>query len=55
MKILLTGATGFIGSHLRAALLDAGHTLVCISRQFRASDASCRWAVLDFARASAIL
>ncbi len=27
--ILLTGATGFIGSHLAAALADAGHQIVC--------------------------
>ena len=27
--ILITGATGFIGSHLAAALADAGHRIVC--------------------------
>src|SRR5687768_3886248 len=27
--ILITGATGFIGSHLAAALGDAGHKIVC--------------------------
>jgi uncharacterized protein YbjT (DUF2867 family) len=48
MKILLTGATGFIGSHLRRALLDAGHTLLCTGRHLGADSAGCRWAVADF-------
>lgn len=32
MKIFITGATGFIGSHVAYALLDAGHELVAIAR-----------------------
>lgn len=32
MKVLLTGATGFIGKHLVKALLDEGHDLVVLSR-----------------------
>lgn len=32
MKILLTGATGFIGSHAGAALVDGGHQLICLKR-----------------------
>lgn len=32
MKIFMTGATGFIGSHVAYALLDAGHELVAIAR-----------------------
>jgi nucleoside-diphosphate-sugar epimerase len=32
MKILITGATGFIGSHLRKRLLFDGHTLVALVR-----------------------
>ena len=32
MKILITGATGFIGSHVAAALVDAGHKLICLKR-----------------------
>lgn len=35
MRILLTGATGFIGRHLSAALLAAGHEVVCLSRSGR--------------------
>jgi uncharacterized protein YbjT (DUF2867 family) len=32
MNILLTGASGFIGQPLAAALLQAGHVLVCVLR-----------------------
>ena len=52
MKVLLTGATGFIGRHLRQALLDAGHTLLCTSREYRPDDARCQWVVVDFAHVS---
>lgn len=37
MRILLTGASGFIGGHLQAALLAAGHDLVCTARRPGAS------------------
>ncbi|MCX7282500.1 MAG: UDP-glucose 4-epimerase GalE [Novosphingobium sp.] len=30
MKILLTGGAGYIGSHAAVALLDAGHSVVCL-------------------------
>lgn len=33
MKILLTGASGFIGQHLLEALLHAGHDVVCAVRK----------------------
>ena len=32
MKILLTGATGYIGRRLLPALLDKGHDVVCVVR-----------------------
>jgi len=34
MKVLLTGATGFLGSHLLQALLEAGHDLIILKRSF---------------------
>ena len=37
MHILLTGATGFIGSALVPRLIAAGHTLTVYSRQYRAN------------------
>lgn len=37
MRILLTGASGFIGRHLQAAVLADGHDLVCTTRQPGAS------------------
>ncbi len=33
MRILLTGATGYLGSHLAEALLDAGHSVVVLKRK----------------------
>lgn len=36
MKVFLTGASGYIGSHVTAVLLEAGHQLTAIAR----SDAS---------------
>ena len=32
MKILLTGATGYIGKRLLPALVEAGHEVVCCVR-----------------------
>ncbi len=52
MKILLTGATGLIGSHLRRALLAAGHSLLCTSRRYRRDGPGCQWVAVDFAHAS---
>lgn len=35
MQILVTGATGFLGSHLTTALLNAGHQVTMLGRDFR--------------------
>ena len=35
MKVLLTGATGYIGKRLLPILLEAGHTVVCLVRDPR--------------------
>lgn len=52
MKVLLTGASGFIGSHLQPALQRAGHHVVCVGRRAAAGDAArASWVQLDFATA----
>ena len=38
MRILLTGATGFVGGHVRDALLADGHEVVCAVRRKMDSD-----------------
>lgn len=42
MRILLTGATGFIGNHVVNFLLDAGHTVIAAGRD-HAKAATCNW------------
>ncbi len=49
MKILLTGASGFIGTRLQAALLQAGHELVLAGRHGAAGSGRCRWVEADMA------
>ncbi|MCE4557086.1 SDR family oxidoreductase [Roseateles cellulosilyticus] len=54
MKILMTGATGFIGSRLLRELLAAGHRVVCAGRRPPSLEhARCTWLKLDFATTSA--
>lgn len=54
MRVLVTGATGFIGRALVAALLRAGHAVVCASRHPRPAagdQPSCEPLAVDFAAA----
>ncbi|MED5618941.1 SDR family oxidoreductase [Ideonella sp. BN130291] len=49
MKLLLTGATGFIGRRLLAALLNQGHEVVCAGR--RPAGQGAAWVAMDLAQA----
>jgi uncharacterized protein YbjT (DUF2867 family) len=60
LRILLTGATGFIGRHVAAALERAGHSLICAVRDPHAArkgwpvapgHAPRQWVGMDFTRA----
>jgi uncharacterized protein YbjT (DUF2867 family) len=51
MRILLTGASGFIGQHLLQALLAEGHHVVCAVRKVRTStDPRLTFIQADFAK-----
>lgn len=50
MKILITGASGFIGSRLRAALLARGHEVIGVARRVPDGAAAGSWLALDVAR-----
>ena len=45
-QVLLTGATGFIGQHLHAPLVQAGHSVRCLTR--RPEEARARWPDRDW-------
>ncbi|KPA89529.1 putative nucleoside-diphosphate sugar epimerase [Pseudomonas asplenii] len=48
MKVLLVGATGFVGRHLLAALTANGHEVIATSRRRHSRDLSeVEWQVLD--------
>jgi nucleoside-diphosphate-sugar epimerase len=52
MRILLTGASGFVGGHLAPRLVEAGHDLVCAARGSSSYEppAGARLIELDLAR-----
>ena len=47
MKIAITGATGFVGSHLAARLISEGHEVVRLARRPRSDDAELVVSSLD--------
>ena len=50
MRVLLTGATGFIGSKLRQELVEAGHEVLAVTRSVPPVESpalACRWLRLD--------
>jgi uncharacterized protein YbjT (DUF2867 family) len=51
MKVLITGASGFIGRRLAASLLAHGDEVVCAGRR-SGMHGGCRWVQADFASAS---
>ena len=51
MRILVTGASGLIGSHLRRELLDQGHEVTAVARR-PLPDGRGSWVGLDLAQAS---
>ena len=54
MRILVTGASGYIGRHIVEALRAQGHDLVLISRRKHKSSNAHDWRVVDFATAHSV-
>ncbi|KQU71435.1 MULTISPECIES: SDR family oxidoreductase [unclassified Rhizobacter] len=52
MNVLLTGASGFIGSHLRDALLRAGHAVIGVGRRRPPAMPVDQWRELDLGSAT---
>lgn len=50
MRIVLTGGTGFVGTHLVRHLQQAGHELLLISRSPQPDSDPMRWILGDFGR-----
>jgi uncharacterized protein YbjT (DUF2867 family) len=51
MRVLITGATGLIGSALAARLAEEGHQIVGVARRAGNQPSVARWLVLDIASA----
>ncbi|MDE1196973.1 MAG: NAD-dependent epimerase/dehydratase family protein [Pseudomonas sp.] len=54
MRILVTGATGFIGTRLCELLISQGHAVIGVSRSGGGGVAGVDYRVADFANAAAI-
>ena len=52
MRVLLTGATGFIGSRIRRHLTKSGHDIVCLGRRAIGDQQVTNWIVEDPTRIS---
>lgn len=51
LRILLTGATGFVGRHVREALLADGHEVVCaVRKKMESTNPRLRYIAADFAK-----
>jgi UDP-glucose 4-epimerase len=48
VNILLTGATGLVGTDLLSSLLGAGHVVTAVSRHSENSNANVTWRMADF-------
>lgn len=55
MKVLITGAAGFVGGYLVSHLIDAGHEVVATSQEVPATDPrGVCWEALDVTEATAV-
>lgn len=54
MRVLVTGAGGFVGGYLLPCLTEAGHDVVATSLDVPAKPSSIRWEALDLVDASAV-
>jgi nucleoside-diphosphate-sugar epimerase/glyoxylase-like metal-dependent hydrolase (beta-lactamase superfamily II) len=54
-NILVTGATGFVGSNVARALADAGHTVTAIGRNRYAAASNCNFTRVDLRNENQVL
>ena len=48
MKVLVTGATGFVGRHIVERLLQSGHSLIAVARDIRRAEAMPWYSGVEF-------
>lgn len=54
MRVFLTGGTGFVGSRIREAMVDDGHTVVALTRRVMPPDPHVIWVNGDIADAETL-